>query len=1077
MPALRKLLTLAACTLLTGSLAAQTYTPDQWSGLHYREVGPWRGGRVTTVTGVPSQPNTFYMGTVGGGVWKTTDAGHSWSNTTDGQISVGSMGSVAVADSDPNTIYAGTGSSKIRSNVSIGRGIYKSTDGAKTWHFLGLRDVGQIATVRINPSNPDEVFVAALGNPFADSKDRGVYKTSDGGVTWKQVLFVNPTLGAADLELQPGHPNVLFACMWHGLRKPWTIVSGSPDGGIYKSSDSGEHWSKLAGGLPSGPAAEFGRTNVSISAAAPDRVYALIEAKPGSGLYRSDDAGATWTLVNGQTRITTRPFYYDTLVVDPNNPDTVFVGDENWFKSTDAGKTFHTQRTPHGDNHDLWINPKNSQLMIQSNDGGANISLDGGLTWSLQANQPTAEIYQVAVDDQFPYRLYGAQQDNTTVIVTSLPLGNGQDFRDGPGCETGPIIPKLKDPTVVWGGCKGQFTRLNLTTNNDEERYWVGSESLYGNEPPRLTYRFQRVSPMEISPTEPNTVYYGSQFLHRSRDGGVTWQTISPDLTAHPPGTQYGSGEPITRDATGEEMYSTLYAIRESPLKPGLLWTGSNDGLIYVTQDAGKTWQNVTPKDLPPGGRVQNIEPGQHAPGTAYVAYYRYLLGGDFAPYLYRTYDFGKSWTRLTDGHNGIAADEPTRVIREDPERPGLLYAGTEFGMYISFDRGAHWGSFQLNLPAVPVTDIRLAHGDLILSTQGRGFYILDNLSALRQLPSSNLTASRVYKPATAVRIPASGDHGHAPGTGPEYPLAGAQIDYFLSADQTAAPLTLAILDGSGKTIRTFTSTPPPARTRPVGEDEGGGEDEEGRFRPAYPATLDAKPGMHRFVWDLRYTGAPSVPSAAAAAPPQPPAPSGPKPGEPAPGGLQPGAPNPTQPRFPNGPAVAPGTYTVVLTAGSFTQKQPLTVVEDPRVTADGVTTADLTQQLAHNLLALRLVNDTNLAVARVTAAQARLKASPDPTKAQALQPIADALITSRIRYSQPALQTHVTYLYSETNATDQKIGHDVLARYAVLRKQIDGLTADLDRILGPPTTAELHAFANGSLPYATADDDNDDNQ
>ena len=577
----------ALCVSFAVPVLAQTaYEPGQWAGLHYRNIGPWRGGRVTAVTGVPSEPYTFYMGTVGGGVWKTTDAGHTWVPTTDGQISVGPVGAVEVSQSNPKVIYAGTGSSKIRSNISIGRGIYKSVDAGKTWTFMGLRDVGQIATIRVDPGNADVVFVAVTGNPFVPNKERGVYRSNDGGKTWKQVLFLSDKLGAADLELQPGHPNVVFASMWYGQRKPWTIISGSMDGGIYKSTDGGDTWKKLENGLPH---ELFGRSNVAISAAAPDRIYALIEAKPGAGLYRSDDAGANWTLVNGQGKLTTRPFYYDTLGVDPNNPDVVFVGDEQWMKSTDAGKNFATMRTPHGDNHDVWINPKNSQYMIQANDGGANVSLDGGLSWSTQANQPTAEIYQVAIDDQFPYRVYGAQQDNTTVIVPSLPLGNGQEFREGPGCETGPIIPKNGDPNVVWGGCKGQFSRLNISTNNNEERYWVGAESLYGNAPSALTYRFQRVSPMEVSPYNPNVVYYGSQYVHRTSDGGVTWEKISPDLTAHSEGTQYASGEPITRDATGEEVYSTLYSIRESPLQKGVIWAGSNDGPVWVTRDNGKS--------------------------------------------------------------------------------------------------------------------------------------------------------------------------------------------------------------------------------------------------------------------------------------------------------------------------------------------------------------------------------------------------------------------------------------------------------------------------------------------------------
>ncbi len=500
---IRKIPVCAALALsILACPAAETVNPALWSGLKYRMIGPERGGRVTTVTGVPSQPNTFYMGSTGGGVWKTTDAGHNWVNVSDGQIPLGSMGAIEVSLSDPNVIYAGTGSSKIRSNVSIGRGIYKSTDAGKTWTFAGLRDVGQIATVRVHPANPDMVWVAALGNPFADNPERGVYRTTDGGKNWQKVLYISDSAGAADLELQPGSPNVVFACMWHGQRKPWTIISGAREGGIYKSTDSGLHWTKLAGGLPN---ELFGRSNVAISAAAPNRIYALIEAKPGSGLYRSEDAGATWSLVNGAANLITRPFYYDTLGVDPNNADVVLVGDEGWFKSTDGGKSFRPSPAPHGDHHDVWINPKNSQFMIQSNDGGANVSLDGGRTWSTQMNQPTAEIYQVAVDDQYPYRVYGAQQDNTTVIVPSLPLGNGQDFRVGPGCETGPIIPDVKRPELVYGSCKGQFSRLNLNTSN-EERYWIGVQSLYGNPGGDLIYRFQRVSPMEVSP---------ARFAHR----------------------------------------------------------------------------------------------------------------------------------------------------------------------------------------------------------------------------------------------------------------------------------------------------------------------------------------------------------------------------------------------------------------------------------------------------------------------------------------------------------------------------------------------------------------------------------
>jgi photosystem II stability/assembly factor-like uncharacterized protein len=958
--------------------------------MKYRSVGPNRGGRVTTVTGVPTQPHTFYMGSTGGGVWKTTDAGHTWQNISDGFFRAASMGAIDVSLSNPDVIYAGTGSSKIRSNVSIGRGIYKSTDAGKTWTFIGLRDAGQIATIRIHPTNPDVAYVAVQGNPFEASKERGVYRTTDGGKTWKNLLFVSDLAGAADLELQPGHPEVIFACMWHAQRKPWTIISGAREGGIYKSTDAGDHWTKLAGGLPN---ELFGRSNVAMSASQPNRVYALIEAKPGSGLYRSEDAGATWTLVNGSGSLITRPFYYDTIGVDPNNADVVFVGDEGWFKSMDGGKSFRSQRVPHGDNHDVWINPKNSDLMVQANDGGANVSLDGGRTWSLQDNQPTAEIYQVAVDNQFPYRLYGAQQDNTTVIVPSIPLGNGQDYRVGPGCETGPIIPEPRNPEIVYGSCKGQFTRQNITTT-DEEVYWIGGQSLYGNPGSDLIYRFQRVSPMEVAPNNAGTVYYGSQYLHRTRDGGVTWERISPDLTAHPLGTQGASGEPITRDATGEEVYSTLYAIRESPVQKGLIWTGSNDGLIFVTKDDGKTWTDVTPKGLPPGGRVQNLEPSPLRAGTAYAAIYRYLLG-DFAPYIYRTDDFGKSWTRLTDGTNGIAKDEPTRVVREDPDRAGLLYAGTEFGLYVSFNNGTQWQPLQLNLPVTPVTDIKVAHKDLAVATQGRGFWILDDLTPLHQVEGGDKTT--LYKPRDAIRTPGRG----------RGPRPGAMIDYYLAGE---GEVKLEVLDAAGKTIRTFTSSTgtaedPTADAAPADDEEGGGF----RFRPV-PTRLDKTAGMHRFTWDLRYSG----PWMSA-----------------------------TRPEGPNGPVAVPGKYSVRMTAGSYTSTQPLTLVEDPRVLKDGVTISDLREQFDHNIHVRDLVSEVNQTVAKVRAAMQ--SASGD--KLTALKELASQLITPSIRYSKPELQTHITYLYSMVNNTDQKIGRDAIERYNALRKELDARIAELSKV------------------------------
>ena len=968
-------------------------------GMRYRMIGPARGGRVTAVTGVNQEPHTFYLGSTGGGVWKTVDAGATWRNVSDHAFASGSIGAMDVADSDPNVVYVGTGSEGIRSNVSIGKGLYKSADAGRTWRFVGLRDAGQIGAVAVHPTNPDVVYAAVVGNIFATGQTRGVYRTRDGGATWQRVLFLSDSTGAVDVELQPGNPDVIYASAWRGARRPWTVISGGGEDGIFRSRDGGETWTRLAGGLPTGV---VGKSDLSVSAAAPLRVYAIVEAKVGGGLYRSDDAGERWTLVNTTPGLITRPFYYANVDADPTNADVVYVGTEGFYKSTDGGRTFRTMRTPHGDNHDVWINPRDGRLFVQSNDGGANVTLDGGTTWSTQQNQPTAELYQVAADEQFPYRVYGAQQDNSTLIVPSLPVESSglddpiQSWRQGPGCETGPVIPHRTNPDTVYGSCKGQFSRMSLRTGQ-ERQYWVGAQSLYGNPNQDLLYRFQRVSPMELSPHDTRTIYYGSQHVHRTRDEGVTWERISPDLTANDPRYRGAiSGEPITIDMTGEEMYATLYAIRESPITPGVIWTGANDGPIHVSRDNGRTWTNVTPAGLPPGGRVQNIDPSPRRPGAAYVAIHRYLLG-DFAPYIYKTEDYGKSWTRLTDGRNGIPADEPTRVVREDPDRAGLLYAGTEFGIYVSFDDGAHWRSLQLNLPIVPVTDLRVHRQDLVLSTQGRSFWILDNLTPLHRM---NDAAARggtaLVAPRAAVRHRyragfggIEGDRGASEDT-PQYPPPGAMLDYWLPTAGTSA--TLDILGPNGAVVRSFSTDSVRDTTA----------------ARAGAARLPARAGLNRFVWDMAHPG--------------------------------PWSPNPNQ-RGRNGPMATPGRYTVRLTAGGQTTAQPLVLRADPRALKDGVTGATLEAQLAHNLRVRDLVSDANRAAEELRAMRRRATSGDSTaTVPPALAALEHELLTPPVRYSRPGLLTHITYLYGMTLGADQSVARDAAQRYTELRARLDAI-------------------------------------
>ncbi|MFA9453635.1 MAG: WD40/YVTN/BNR-like repeat-containing protein, partial [Candidatus Aminicenantaceae bacterium] len=678
------LLIVAVVCLCLGVIAAekaedpnQTMDPALFSKLQYRFIGPTRGGRVTAVTGIPGQPMTFLMGTTGGGVWKTADGGITWANISDKHIKVASIGSVEVAPSDPNVIYVGTGSASPRGNISTGKGIYKSTDAGKTWALVGLDSFLQIGKLQIHPQDPDVVYAAVLGNIFGPGPERGVYRTTDGGQTWEKVLFLDDKTGCIDLVMDPSNPRILYAGFWQAERKPWTIIDGGEKGGVWKTVDAGETWKRLEGGLPDGV---VGRVGIAVSPVNPDRVWVIQEAEDEKkgGIHMSEDAGETWKRINRDHNYRQRAWYYTRIFADPQNEHTVYVLNTGFYKSLNGGQEFQRIRTPHGDNHCLWINPNDPDIMIQSNDGGSNVTFNGGRSWSTQMNQPTAEIYRVTVDNRFPYRVYGDQQDNSSISILSQGRPS-QEFYSVGGGESGHIAVDPRDPDVIYAGNYiGIITRLDRK-NGHSKRIDAYPELADGIAPRDLKYRFQWNFPIRISPHDPDVLYITSNHVHRSRDQGLTWDVISPDLTYDIDAYLDRPGGPIQHDTTGVETYCTIFAFEESPQEPGVLWAGSDDGRVHVSRDNGGSWQEVTPKDMPKEGTVNMFDISPTQPGRVLMAVYRYR-DNDFRPYIFRTDNYGKSWDLLTDGKNGIPADHFVRVVREDPDREGLLYAGTEFG-------------------------------------------------------------------------------------------------------------------------------------------------------------------------------------------------------------------------------------------------------------------------------------------------------------------------------------------------------------------------------------------------------------
>ncbi|MEE2885799.1 MAG: glycosyl hydrolase, partial [Planctomycetota bacterium] len=826
--------------LLT-DLAGQGQPPmptELFQTLEWRSIGPFRGGRSAACTGVRGDRDTYYFGGCGGGVWKTTDAGRTWKNVSD-EFFGGSIGAVAVAESDPNVVYAGGGEVTVRGNVASGSGMWRSTDAGKTWKAVGLKDSRHIPRIRVHPDNPDLVYAAVLGHISGPNEQRGVYRSKDGGDTWQKVLYANAHAGACDLVMDPANPRILYASTWRIIRTPHSLESGGEGSDLWKSTDSGDTWQKITGnkGLPEGTTGIIG---IAVSPVDHERVWAIIENDKG-GVFRSEDGGDTWAKINSERKLRQRAWYYSRIYADTQDVDVCYVVNVGFHRSKDGGKTFTSIRVPHGDNHDMWIDPDDSRRMIESNDGGANVSFNAGASWSAQDNQPTAQFYRVITDNHFPYRIYGAQQDNSTVRIASRSSsrrGIGErDWEPTAGGESGHIAPDPRNPDIVYGGSYGGYLsrRNHRTGENRNVNVWPDNPLGWGGE--SLKHRFQWNFPIFFSPHDPEVLYSASQFLCRSTDEGQSWQVVSPDLTTNDKSRQRPSGGPITKDNTGVEIYCTIFAAAESPLERGLLWCGSDDGLLHVSRDNGGSWKNVTPKDLPEWTQINSIEIHPTHKGGLYLAGTRYKLD-DMKPYLYRTLDYGKSWTKIT---RGIDPWHFTRVIRADPKRQGLLYAGTEWGVYVSFDDGARWQPMQLNLPIVSITDLAIKEeagggSDLIAATQGRSFWILDNLDHIRQL-SAGLAQKdlHLFTPEPSFRM-AGGGGGR--GTG-KNPAAGVEFRFQVSQAMldTKSEIALEIREDNGSLIHRYS-------TKSEKKDK----------------KLTVTKGINRFEWDRRYEGALQVP-------------------------------------------------------------------------------------------------------------------------------------------------------------------------------------------------------------------------
>jgi photosystem II stability/assembly factor-like uncharacterized protein len=996
----------------TPAKASVTYDEKLYNAVEWRSIGPYRGGRADAVTGVPGKPNLFYFGATGGGVWRTTDAGNSWENISDGYFG-SSIGAIAVSEWDNNVIYVGQGEVTVRGNVSYGHGLYKTTDAGKTWSDIGLKNSKHVSRIRIHPKNSDLVYAAVLGDLFKPSDERGAYRSEDGGKTWKKVLFANADAGAIDLCMDPNNPRILYASTWRIRRTPYSLESGGEGSALWKSTDGGDTWANISknDGLPKGI---WGISGVTVSPINSNRIYAIIENDNG-GVYRSDDAGKTWRKMNDDRNLRQRAWYYSRIYADTKDEDMVYVMNVSYHKSKDGGKTFTSYNAPHGDHHDLWIAPEDNQRMIIADDGGAQVSFDAGENWSTYGNQPTAQHYRVITDNHFPYRIYGAQQDNSTQRITHRTDGfsiGERDWEPTAGGESGHIAIDPTDNDIVYGGSyDGFLTRVNHRTGEQRGiNAWPDNPMGHGAEGAK--YRFQWNFPIFFSPHNPKKLYAASQHLHVSYNEGESWELVSPDLTRNDPTKLVSSGGSITKDNTSVEYYCTIFAVAESPYEKDLIISGSDDGLLHITKDGGKNWQKITPPGMPEWTMFNSVEFDPFVKGGAYVAATGYKQG-DYRPYLYKTKDYGKTWTKIVDG---IDPSHFTRVVRADPKREGLLYAGTEFGMYISFDDGASWKPFQLNLPIVPITDLTIKNDNLIAATQGRSFWLIDDLTPLHQLNETIAKSDvHLFKPMPSYRMNGgqAGRRGQPKNEGTNHPN-GVMI-HFLLKDTAKSVVSLEIMEKSGTLIKKFATKP----------DKKANEEQ-----------LKIKPDMNRFIWNMRYADAEGFDGLIMWA-----------------GSL-------------TGPKATPGTYKARLTVNGKVSETEFEIVKDPRTSG---TLADIKEQFNFSIAVRDKLTETHKAIKKIRTAREQINRVTEPMKGKEdmkevtelaksilddMKKIEEALYQTKNRSGQDPLNYPVRLnnklaaLSNEVDGSDYKPTEQVKEVHKEIVDQVDVQLNQLNKVM-----------------------------